>query len=113
MEYTEDFLKKMVQCGTLGYPVSKIINVFDIDNEEQFVKDFDNKQSLVYKHYQKGIDKADFILDSKLFEMAKEGDLKALAKYEERKKNNINQVESERKEHKKGKKVDIVKFNYI
>jgi len=98
MEYSEDFLKKMVQCGTLGYPVSKIINVFDINNEEQFVKDFDNKNSMIYKHYQKGIDKADFILDSKLFEMAKEGDLKALAKYEERKKRQIAKSETEIKD---------------
>lgn len=98
MEYSEEFLKKMVQCGTLGYPVSKIINVFDIDDEAQFIKDFDNKQSLVYKHYQKGIDKADFILDSKLFEMAKEGDLKALAKYEERKKMQLRKSETETKD---------------
>ena len=25
MEYTEDFIKKIVQMGTLGYPLSKII----------------------------------------------------------------------------------------
>jgi DNA modification methylase len=30
MEYNEDFLKKMVQVGTLGYPLSKIINVLDL-----------------------------------------------------------------------------------
>jgi hypothetical protein len=89
MEYNEDFLKKMVQVGTLGYPLSKIINVLDIDDIKQFTKDFDNPKSQVAISYQKGVDKADFVLDSKLFDMAKNGDLKALDKYEVRKRNNI------------------------
>lgn len=95
MEYNEDFLKKMVQVGTLGYPLSKIINVLDIDDIKQFTKDFDNPKSQVAISYQKGIDKADFVLDSKLFDMAKGGDLKALDKYEIRKRQNINREERE------------------
>ena len=95
MEYNEDFLKKMVQVGTLGYPLSKIINVLDIDDIKQFTKDFDNPKSQVAISYQKGVDKADFVLDSKLFDMAKGGDLKALDKYEIRKKNNIYREERE------------------
>ena len=95
MEYNEDFLKKMVQVGTLGYPLSKIINVLDIDDTKQFTKDFDNPKSQVAISYQKGVDKADFVLDSKLFDMAKGGDLKALDKYETRKRNNIYREERE------------------
>lgn len=95
MEYNEDFLKKMVQVGTLGYPLSKIINVLDIDDAKQFTKDFDNPKSQVAISYQKGVDKADFVLDSKLFDMAKGGDLKALDKYETRKRNNIYREERE------------------
>lgn len=98
MEYTDDFLKKMVQVGTLGYPLSKIINVLDVEDTKQFTKDFDNPKSKVAISYQKGIDKADFILDSKLFEMAKNGDLKALQKYEERKRDQMYDAERERKE---------------
>lgn len=98
MEYNEEFLKKMVQVGTLGYPLSKIINVLDIDDAKQFTKDFDNPKSKVAVAYQKGIDKADFVLDSKLFDMAKNGDLKALQKYEERKRDQMYDAERERKE---------------
>ena len=98
MEYNEDFLKKMVQVGTLGYPLSKIINVLDIDDVKQFTKDFDNPKSEVAISYQKGVDKADFVLDSKLFDMAKGGDLKALDKYEARKRNNIYREERESKQ---------------
>ena len=98
MEYNEDFLKKMVQVGTLGYPLSKIINVLDIDDAKQFTKDFDNPKSKVAISYQKGVDKADFVLDSKLFDMAKGGDLKALEKYERRKRTQLYAEERERKQ---------------
>lgn len=85
MKYTDDLLKKVMQCGTLGYPLSKILNILDIENEAEFKTDFNNRESVVSRNYQKGIDRADFVLDSKLFEMAKDGDLKALDKYEKRK----------------------------
>ena len=98
MEYNEDFLKKMVQVGTLGYPLSKIINVLDIDDTKQFTKDFDNPKSKVAISYQKGVDKADFVLDSKLFDMAKGGDLKALDKYEMRKRSQLYAEEREKRE---------------
>lgn len=98
MEYNEDFLKKMVQVGTLGYPLSKIINVLDIEDHKQFAKDFDNPKSKVAISYQKGVDKADFVLDSKLFDMAKGGDLKALDKYERRKRSQLYAEERERKQ---------------
>lgn len=98
MEYNEDFLKKMVQVGTLGYPLSKIINVLDIDDIKQFTKDFDNPKSKVAISYQKGVDKADFVLDSKLFDMAKGGDLKAIQKYEERKRDRLYDAEREKRE---------------
>ena len=86
MEYTEDFLKKIVQVGTLGYPLSKIINILDIEDAVQFEKDFYNADNIVYKSYIKGVDKADFVLDSKLLEKEKNGDLRALKEYQERKK---------------------------
>lgn len=95
MKYTDEFLKKIMQCGTLGYPLSKILNVLDIENEAEFKVDFNNKESEVSKNYQKGIDRADFVLDSKLFEMAKDGDLKALDKYEKRKDIQIRKKENE------------------
>ncbi len=87
MKYTEEFLKKIVSVGTLGYSVYKIINVLDVEEKdhEQFINDFNNPRHEVYKNYKKGLDKADYAIDMKLFEKAREGDLKALAKYEERK----------------------------
>ena len=87
VEYDEESLKKITSAGMLGYDVDKIINVFDIDpkNEKQFRKDFNNKKSEVAKAYKKGQDKGEYVIDIKLFNMAKEGDLQALEKYEQRK----------------------------
>ena len=70
--------------GILGYPVDKIINILEITDTEQFKADFKNKAHEIFNRYQVGKDKADYIIDSKLFEMAKAGDLAALAKYEQR-----------------------------
>ena len=40
---------------------------------------------MIGKSYQKGVDKSDYLIDLKLFEMAKGGDLKALREYQMRK----------------------------
>ena len=84
-EYSEETIKTMVHMGILGYDVDKCLNIVEVDNEEQFKKDFENPQSVIAKSYKKGKDKADYAIDMKLFEKAKSGDLKALQKYEERK----------------------------
>lgn len=86
MQYTESVINQMVQFGTIGYPLSKIVNVLDATEDEEFIKDFDDTDSVIAKAYQRGVDKSDFIIDMKLFEMAKAGDMDAIVKFEERKK---------------------------
>jgi len=89
MQYTEDFIKRIIGVGTLGYSLQKIINVLDVKptHVEQFTNDFYDPDSAIAKAYQKGIDQADYAIDIKLFEMAKAGDLDALREYEQRKRN--------------------------
>lgn len=85
MDYTDEFLKKITGLGTLGYPLEKILNVLDVPDEAAFAADFYQPGSTVARAYQKGVDQADYVIDMKLFELAKGGDMKALEKYEERK----------------------------
>lgn len=73
MTYTTDILRKINLCGSLGYPTSKIINSLVIENTEQFLIDFYDPKNEVYQEYQKGEDKADFVLDLKSFEKAPKG----------------------------------------
>ena len=85
MAYTEEQLKKMVHMRILDYSCEKCINVLDIEDEKQFTNDFSNQNSEIYKAFKKGKDKSDYAIDLKLFEKAKDGDLRALAEYEKRK----------------------------
>lgn len=62
----------------------------------EYTEDFDNENSPVQVAYRKGVDKADYAIDMKLFDMAKGGDLKALQKYEVRKEFQIRQEEKGR-----------------
>lgn len=102
MEYSDEFLSKIMQVGTLGYPLSKILNVLDIEDPKTFIKDFDNPDSRVAKYYVKGIDKADFMMDISLFNKAKSGDLIAFEKYFVRKKNQLEIANDEEYERKYG-----------
>jgi hypothetical protein len=85
VSYSEDQLKKIVHCGILGYPAQKCINILDIENEAQFIIDFENPETEIAKAYQKGVDKGEYQIDMKLYQKAAEGDLKALAELEKRK----------------------------
>jgi hypothetical protein len=86
MTLSDEQLKKMVQMGILGYTAEQCINILDIEpqDEADFIVQFNNPASPAAKNYTKGKDKATYQIDMKLFQMAAEGDLKALAKYEER-----------------------------
>lgn len=86
MEYNEDFLNKVVQMGILGYDVTKVINVLDVPevDEKTFASDFINPESIIFKRYKKGVDKAEYALDAKLFDLAQKGNIAAMKKWEER-----------------------------
>jgi len=82
----KDFLLKIVDLGSLNYPLSKCLNILDLEGEDaaEFTKQFNDKNASIYQAYQKGVDKADFDIDSKLLLLAKAGDLNALKIFEKR-----------------------------
>jgi len=85
--YTEEFLKKIMQCGMFGYQYAKVLNILEIEAEKktQFHTDFYNTESIVAQQYQKGKDVSDFVLDAKLFELAKGGNINAIKEFNLRK----------------------------
>lgn len=97
MEYSPDFLKKLTTIGTLGYNIQKIINILDIpeSDQESFVADFNDPKSDVRKAFQKGVDKSDFTIDQKLFELAQTGDVKAIEMYDARKTSNMSTIDAQ------------------
>lgn len=84
MNLSDKQLKKLVTLGCLGYDFDRCVNIVEPDDEEQFRRDFRAEGSPVWKAYRKGQDIAAFAIDSKLFDMAKNGDMKALATLEGR-----------------------------
>lgn len=84
MNLSDEQIKKCVTLGCLGYGVEQCVNIVEPPDEEQFRRDFRAEGTTVWKSYRKGQDIAAFAIDSKLFDMAKNGDMKALATLEER-----------------------------
>jgi len=84
MTLSDEQLKKCVTLGCLGYEVERSINIVEPADEAAFRIAFRTEGTQVWKAYRKGQDIAAFAIDSKLFEMAKNGDMKALATLEER-----------------------------
>lgn len=82
----DDKQKDMViNFGAFGYPAAKMANILMWEESEvlALLEDQDSEFSRLYR---KGEEMADYVIDLKLFEMAQSGDLKALQKFEFRKK---------------------------
>jgi hypothetical protein len=75
----------IINFGVFGYSAEKMASVLGVDLLE-IEKCLQDKDSQFSKLIQKGSDLADYVIDLKLFEMAKSGDIKALDKLEVRKK---------------------------
>ena len=81
----KELIDTVVSFGIVRYPLEKILNIIpdDVDKVE-FALQFNDPTHPICKAYQKGIDRSDYDIDIRLFEMAKSGDLSALEKYERR-----------------------------
>jgi hypothetical protein len=86
MEFTKEQEDIIINCGVFGYNSEKIANVSGLELSE-VKKQMKYKNSKISVLLQKGIDMADYVIDLKLFNMTKAGDIKALEKLEMRKDN--------------------------
>lgn len=84
MEIKKEQEEQIVNMGVFDYPASKIANILSFDVRE-VEKELENKDSKLNQLLTKGKDMADYVIDLKLFEMAKTGDIKALEKLNYRK----------------------------
>lgn len=96
MEYSEEFINKITNLGALGYPLAKIINIVDPQDVQQFILDFDNPESIIGKAYQMGIDRGDFAIDKKLYELSNSGDLDAIKMFTARRESRLRQEQEEK-----------------
>lgn len=74
----------IINLGAFQYPAAKMANVLGW-TEAEVTAELTNTKSEFFKLYTSGKDKADYVIDLKLFELAQTGDLKALEEFENRK----------------------------
>lgn len=85
MKITDEQKEIAINLGFFDYPVGKIANILGED-EAVIEKALGDKNTELSKLMKIGKDRADYVIDAKLFELAQKGDIKALEKLEHRKK---------------------------
>lgn len=88
MEIDKDHEEMIVNFGALGYETRRMANILGFSHEK-IRNEMDDPNSEYSQLYKKGQDLADYVIDLKLFEMAKTGDIKALEKLDTRKRMRI------------------------
>jgi len=83
MEIKKDYHEKIINCGVFNYNAQKLANILGFDKKE-VESEMQNKESELNQLLQKGKDMSDYVIDLKLFELAKSGDIKALEKLNQR-----------------------------
>lgn len=84
MKIEKEQEEQIVNFGVFEYDAEKIASILCLDVKE-VQEEIESKTSLLSQLLQKGRDMADYVIDLKLFEMAKSGDIKALEKLDYRK----------------------------
>lgn len=84
MKIEEEHREKIINFGAFDYDFIKMANILNLDYLE-VENEMKNEDSEFHKLFQKGKDMSDYVIDLKLFEMAKSGDIKALEKLDLRK----------------------------
>ena len=84
MKIVKEQEEQIINFGVFNYNAKKIASILGVDKKE-IEQELKNQESEFSKLFQKGKDMADYVIDLKLFEMAKSGDIKALDKLDSRK----------------------------
>lgn len=74
----------IVNFGAFNYNAEKIASILEV-NIDIVNNELKTKNSKLKTLYQKGKDMADYVIDLKLFDLAKMGDIKAIEKLDSRK----------------------------
>ena len=84
MEITEDQKDQIANFGAFGYSNQRMSFVLEVP-ENEIEEEMNDTSSNFYSLYMTGKTKADYVIDCKLFDMARSGDIKALDKLSSRK----------------------------
>lgn len=85
MEFNDEQKEIIINAAAFGYDVEKTASILQI-NKEDLESEAKNKESEYNKLQKFGSDMFEYTIDTKLFELARMGDIKALEQLEHRKK---------------------------
>lgn len=74
----------IINFGAFGYDAKKMSSILGV-SEVEIIQELKNKDSEFAKLFQKGVDMSEYVIDVKIFALAKQGDLAAIALFEKRK----------------------------
>lgn len=86
----------IVNFGAFGYDAKKISSILGVP-EIEIIEELANKDSELFKLIQKGKDMSDYVIDLKIFQLAKQGDVNAIALFEKRKEQRLQIAKSKQR----------------
>lgn len=86
----------MVNFGAFGYDAKKISSILGVP-EIEIIEELANKDSELFKLIQKGKDMSDYVIDLKIFQLAKQGDVNAISLFEKRKEQRLQIAKSKQR----------------
>lgn len=83
MEINKEDEEKIVNFGAFNYTSKKMANILGVE-ESEIIDLMNDETSIFCKLIQKGRDMADYFIDVRLFELSRNGDIKALSAFNSR-----------------------------
>lgn len=81
--------------GAFGYDAKKMSSILGV-SEIEILSELKNKDSEFAKLFQKGVDMSEYVIDLKIFNVAKSGDINAIALFEKRKEQRLKVAKSKK-----------------
>ena len=85
----------IVNFGALGYDAKKMSSILGV-SEIEIIQELKNKDSEFAKLFQKGVDMSEYVIDMKIYALAKQVDLASIALFEERKEQRLKIAKSKK-----------------
>lgn len=85
----------IINFGAFGYDAKKMSSILGV-SEVEIAQELKNKDSEFAKLFQKGVDMSEYVIDLKIFNLAKQGDLEAIKVFEKRKEQRLKIAKSKK-----------------
>jgi hypothetical protein len=85
MEYSQEVLEMVKNSGAMSYPIDRLCEIVEVEDLEQFRKDFFTVGSIIEKNYRAGKFLSEYVVDLAIMDLAQAGDQNAIKTWRGRK----------------------------